>query len=106
MDNTIRMILELDAAADQRLQDAADGCTKTLEEAKQKAAALNEARSHQTSDAVFEFEEQTRAECESQTAKLQSEYEAQSATLEELFAARQDTLLTELYQAVLADAEA
>lgn len=106
MDNTIRMILELDAAADQRLQDAADSCTKTLEDAKQKAAALNEARSHQTSDSIFEFEEQTRSDCETQTNQLQSDYEAQSAALEKLFSDRQDALLNDLYQAVLADAEA
>lgn len=106
MDNTIRMLLELDHSADRRLQESAESCAKMLEDAKRKAAALNEARSHQTSDAIFEYEEQMRADSESRIQQLRSEYNTRLADLEQQFAAKRDALLTSMYAAVFADAEA
>lgn len=106
MDNTIRMILELDATAEKRLQDASADCVKTIEEAKKTAAAFDEARSHQTADAIFELEEETRAACEQEIDSLQADYNEQSAKLDKQFTEQQERLIAQMRSAILAEAEA
>ncbi len=106
MDNTIRTILELDASAEQRLQTASQQCESWIEQAKQKAAALDEARHHATADAIFEFEEKERAAAETEINRLQNEYTAESQKLEKQFSGGNDKMLALLFDEVIAQAEA
>ena len=106
MDNTIRMILELDAAAEARLQEATAQCKDTIENAKQKAAALAEAREHQTADEIYEIEEKERIAAESEINALQADYEKQSSALEQQFTNGRADLISALVNEIFAEAEA
>lgn len=106
MDQTIRKILETDAAIEARLQSAQANCTAMLETARQNANACDEARTHETSDAIFEYEEAQRADCETRMRALETDYDARSAMLIRRFSEQEDALLNALMNAVLAEAEA
>ncbi|MBR3269584.1 MAG: hypothetical protein IKI58_12790 [Oscillospiraceae bacterium] len=105
MDQTIRKILELDAATEQRLQDAKQQCAKIRAEAEQKAAAIRQAQAHQTRDTVFEFEEQTRADCEQKLAVQRQAFEKQADAISKQFEEQHESLLASLFEETLREAE-
>lgn len=106
MDQTIRMILELDAAAEARLQASEAACAQTIENAKEKASALAEARERQTSDAIYELEEIERTAAEQEIRALQADYEKKSAALEKQFTDDREAMISSLVSEILAEAEA
>ena len=105
MDQTIRRILELDASTEERLQASELECRRTVEEAREKAAALAEAQMHQTRDTIEEYEEQTRSACEEQIAGLRARFDRRGDEMEQQFTAERAALLDTLFQETLREAE-
>ena len=81
MDQTIRKILELDAATEERLSASRLQCRKKVEDARKQAAAMKQAQKHQTRDSITELEEQTRSECEQKIAELRGSFDRGSRGL-------------------------
>ena len=106
MDQTIRKILELDAATEDRLNAAQLKCSRMIEDARKQAAAIAQAQKYQTRDTITEIEEQTRSECEKKIAELQSGFDRQSEALTTQFETQHDTLLNTLFDETLRAAEA
>ena len=106
MDQTIRKILELDAATEERLSAARLQCRKQVEDARKQAAAMKQAQKHQTRDSITELEEQTRSECEQKIAELRGSFDRRAEQMAEQFEAQHDTLLEALFSETLREAEA
>lgn len=106
MDQTIVEILRLDAEIDAKLKAAKADRKKQLSDARRQAAAVAEASRHQVHDAVVEYEEQAREECEQKIAKLRAGFDKQGDAVEEQFVARHDDLLDSLFHETLKEAEA
>ncbi len=105
MDDTIRLLLETDAKAENvRAAAAAEG-RQLIQDAKQAAAAHNEAMMHHTKDLIFEIEETERIEYEKKYRALLADYEAQTAELTHHFDEQHELLLSDLVQKVIARAE-
>ncbi len=105
MDNTIKLLLETDANAENSRQAAITESEKILNDARQQAAAQSEARTHHTKDLIFEIEETERTAYEEKYHTLLADYEAQTAALSKQFDERHEALLQRLMQQVLAGAE-
>lgn len=105
MDQTINQILALDAETEERLQMSKTLCAQIIDDAHKKAAAIEQAQTHQTRDLIGEFEEQTRAAYEEKLAKLRAETDSTLESIREYFEARQDALLEALFQDTLRAAE-
>lgn len=105
MDQTIRKILELDAAAEERLQASALQCRKKLREARRQAAAIRQAQAHLTRDTIVEFEEQTRSECEQKLAEQQKEFDRLADAVSKQFEEQHEALLDTLFADTLREAE-
>lgn len=106
MEQTIRQILELDAAAEERLKASELQCRKMVEDARKQAAAIRQAQKHQTRDTILEAEEQARAECEQKTAEMREKYDRRADAMSKRFAQTHDALLETLFQETLREAEA
>lgn len=106
MDQTIRKILELDAATEERLSASRLQCRKQVEDSRRQAAAMKQAQQHQTRDSITELEEQTRTECEQQIAKLRSGFDSRTEKMSEQFSQQHDALLSALFSDTLHEAEA
>ena len=106
MDQTIRKILELDAATEERLSAARLQCRKQIEDARKQASAMKQAQKHQTRDSITELEEQTRSECEQKIAEMRSGFDRRAEQMAEQFEAQHDALLETLFSETLHEAEA
>ena len=106
MDQTIRKILELDAQTEERLSASREMCSRIIEEARQKAAAIAQAQKHQTRDTVTELEEQARTECDQKIAELRAGFESRSEAMERHFKTQNEALLNTLFDETLREAEA
>ena len=106
MDQTIRRILELDAATEERLEASRRLCSERLEEARRQAAAIEQAQSVQTRDTVTEIEEQERRSCEEKTDRLREGFDSRAEAMTKHFEAQHDALLDALFADTLKDAEA
>ena len=106
MDQTIRKILELDAATEERLSAARLQCRKQVENARKQASAMKQAQKHQTRDSITELEEQIRSECEQKIIKLRSGFDRRAEEMSEQFSAQHDALLDTLFSETLREAEA
>lgn len=106
MDQTIREIVRLDAAVKERLSAAEAACRKQVSDARAKAAAVTEATEHQTRDAIVEYEEAAREQCEQKLAELRAEFDRRGDQLSEQFERRRAELLDTLFQETLHEAEA
>ncbi len=106
MDQTIRKILELDAATEERLSASRLQCRRTVEDARKQAAAMKQAQKHQTRDSITELEEQTRTECEQKINALRGEFDRRAETMAAEFEAQHDALLDALFSETLREAEA
>lgn len=105
MEQTIRKILELDAAAEERLRAAELQCQKTVQDARKQAAAIRQAQKHQTRDTIIEAEEQARTECEQKTAEMREKYDRRADEMSKRFAETHDALLKTLFEETLREAE-
>ncbi|HAG14051.1 MAG TPA: hypothetical protein DCG49_09345 [Ruminococcus sp.] len=106
MDQTIRKILELDAATEEKLGAAEQKCRDQLTEARKQAAAIKQAQKHQTRDTIIEMEEQMRTETEQKIAEMRGKYDRRADSMTKQFAAQHDALLETLFQETLREAEA
>lgn len=106
MDQTIRRILELDAATEERLAASRLLCSEKIEQARKQAAAIEQAMSVQTRDTVTEIEEQERIACEEKTAKVRGDFDQRTEAMTKRFSAQHDALLDALFADTLQDAEA
>lgn len=106
MDQTIRKILELDAATEERLSTARLQCRKQIEDARKQASAMKQAQKHQTRDSITELEEQTRSECEQKIAALRGGFDRRAEEMSAQFAKEHDALLEALFSETLHEAEA
>ena len=106
MDQTIRKILELDAATEERLSAARLQCRKQVEDARKQASAMKQAQKHQTRDSITELEEQTRSECEQKIAALRGGFDRRAEEMSARFAEEHDALLEALFSETLHEAEA
>lgn len=106
MDQTIRKILELDAATEERLSASALQCRQQIEAAHAKAAAISQAQQHQTRDAIVELEEQARSDYEQKIAELRGGFDRRAESMTKEFEAQHDTLLQTLFEETLREAEA
>lgn len=106
MDQTIREIVRLDAAVEERLSAAEAACRKQISDARAQAAAVTEATEHQTRDAIVEYEESARGACEQKLAELRAEFDRRGDQLSEQFESRRAELLDTLFQETLREAEA
>ena len=105
MDQTINRILALDADTEERLRASELICGEILAKAREQAAAIEQAQTHQTRTLISDFEEQKRTECEERLAKQQAESEAELSHISEYFEAKQEELLRTLLQETLRAAE-
>jgi len=106
LDQTILEILRLDAEIDAKLTAADADRRKQLSEARRQAAGVAEASRHQVRDAITEYEEQAREDCEQKLSKLRAGFEQQGDAVEQQFVAQHDTLLETLFRETLREAEA
>lgn len=106
MEQTIRKILELDAAAEERLKRSELECSRKVQDARKQAAAIRQAQKHQTRDTIIEAEEQARAECEKKSAEMREKYDRRADEMSRRFAETHDALLETLFQETLREAEA
>lgn len=106
MDQTIRKILELDAATEERLSASRLQCRKQVEDSRKQAAAMKQAQRHQTRDTITEMEEQTRTECEQQIAEMRGSFDRRTEKMSEQFSQQHDALLAALFSDTLHEAEA
>jgi len=105
VDQTIKQILELDAATEQRLRASQLVCEQKRQNAIEQAEAIRQAQAHQTRDTIFEFEEQTRAECERKLAEQQLVFDRQADAITKQFEGHHEALLESLYEETLREAE-
>lgn len=105
MDDTIRLLLETDANAENKRSAAAAEGQQLIQDAKQAAAAHSEAMSHHTKDLIFEIEETERTEYEKKYRALLAEYESKTAELTHRFDEQHEVLLADLMEKVLKRAE-
>ncbi|MCQ2416342.1 MAG: hypothetical protein MJ071_00845 [Oscillospiraceae bacterium] len=105
MDQTIRKILELDAAAEERLTAANLECKNRIQTARQQAEAIRQAQKHQTNDTIFEAEETARREFEKQAADMRVEYDLLAKSIREQYEAQHDQLIETLFKDTLREAE-
>jgi len=105
VDQTIRQILELDAATEQRLQASELVCEQKRREAEERAEAIRQAQEHQTRDTIIEFEEQTRSECERKLAEQRQTFEKQADAISRQFEEQHEALLDSLFAETLLEAE-
>lgn len=105
MDQTIRKILELDTATEQRLKASELQCSKKIADAKQQAAAMKQAQKIQTRDSITELEEQARSEWEQKIAALRTDFDSRADAMSAHFAAQHDALLRALFDETLQAAE-
>lgn len=106
MDQTIRKILELDAATEESLSASARKCQQKIEDARKKAAAIRQAQRHQTRDAIIELEEQVRQESEQKISELRLEYDRRAEAMTKDFESDRAALLEALFADTLQEAEA
>ncbi|MBR6107149.1 MAG: hypothetical protein IKQ39_03990 [Oscillospiraceae bacterium] len=105
MDQTIRQILELDAATEQRLRASQAACEQKRLDAAAQADAIRQAQEHQTRDTIIEFEEQARASCEQKLTEQRQTFDKQADALSKQFEEQHETLLESLYAETLLEAE-
>lgn len=106
MDQTIRKILELDAATEERLSASRLQCRKQIEDSRKQANALKQAQRHHTRDSITELEEQTRSEFEQKIAAVRSNFDQRAEAMSAQFSEQHDALLTALFSETLHEAEA
>ena len=106
MDQTIRKILELDAATEERLRAAKLAARRKVEDARKQATAMKQAQRHQTRDTIIELEEQARSEYEQKIADVRGEFDRKAEAMTAEFAAQHDDLLETLFAETLREAEA
>ena len=105
MDQTIKQILELDAATEQRLQVSRTVCEQKRRKAAAQADAIRQAQQHQTRDTIIEFEEQTRTAFEQKLAGQQQTFEKQADAISKQFEEQHESLLESLFAETLREAE-
>ena len=106
MDQTIRKILELDAATEERLSGVRLQCRRKVQEARQQASAMTQAAKHQTRDTIIEMEEQARSEYEQKMPALRGDFDRRAEEMTAQFAGQHDDLLQTLFDETLREAEA
>lgn len=106
MDQTIRKLLELDAATEEQLSAAKRQCESRIAEARRQAQAIKQAQRHQTRDSIIELEEQKRSECEQKIAELRGGFDRRAEAMAAQFDAQHDALLDALFADTLNEAEA
>ena len=105
MDQTIRKILELDTATEERLKASELQCSKRIADAKKQAAAMKQAQKIQTRDGITELEEQARSEWEQKIGALRADFDRRTDAVSEHFASQHDALLRCLFDETLQAAE-
>lgn len=105
MDQTIRKILELDTATEERLNASQLQCSKRVGDAKKQAAAMKQAQKIQTRDSITELEEQARSEWEQKIAALRTDYDSRTDAMSGHFESQHDALLQALFDETLRAAE-
>ncbi len=106
MDQTIRKILELDAATEERLSASRQQCRQLIEDSQKQAAAMKQAQRHHTRDSITELEEQTRTEYEQKINAMRADFDHRTEAMSEQFTAQHEALLTALFADTLQEAEA
>ena len=101
MDSAIRQIMALDADIEKRMQSAERIARQKLQDARENAAAIEQASGRKIQDAVIDMEAAMREEFDQKSAEVRREADSRAVALQQDFSGRREELLETLFRDVL-----